>query len=470
MINLFSIVTIVCIGKLFFIKGEKNKFFYLIPLTFFYESYLEVGYFFRIGSTEVGYSFIYNLFLFVYLIVFFAKKRIQKSLFYQGLVLILSILIGNFLLIIFPTLVRTANINISWDEKVIKPDLVFETIHATSFNILNIFYAINYVLLFFAILIVFRRDKYKLIISSMNRLVNVILSIGIIEVIIKYIFKSDIYNAFLNFIFGISSSTYLKITNRGNGFLLQGFTQESSHYVYVLFILFFLTFSSFVLSRKKNDLYKILIIIFLLATSMSFSSLIYMIAILNIIMLWIFRRSNSQRKIFVATFQIILFILLLFIIINILPPFINKLDVTGFWGRRITSLFEEISMVTSGNWKYSSTSLEWSNRVRILSIYENLRIFLIRPVFGFGLGSVTSHSSTSMLLSGAGIISVFLWIRFNFLFKKIKKTYEYTIVIIIFLIVNTFNSLALRPFFDISAILFSLSIIILLDLKERDIG
>ena len=216
-------------------------------------------------------------------------------------------------------------------------------------------------------------------------------------------------------------------------------------------------------------LYRLFLIIFLLAIAMSFSSLIYFLAIIYILLLWRFRTVRFELKILITLFQFLIIIFGSFLLAKLIPEMMANLDISGFWSRRIRSLFEEIQMMISGNWRYSSNSLEWSNRVRLVSIFENLKIFVSRPIFGFGVGSVTSHGSTAMLLSGGGIISTLLWVKFNFLLERIKISYEYVAVILVFLLVNIFNSLSLRPFFDISAIVFSSSMIVIFSLKEKKI-
>lgn len=467
MINLFSFITVLGIIRLFFIKRKKEQLVYLIPLTFFYESYLEVGYFLRIGGIEIGYSFLINLFLFIYLFFTLVKERIPKQLFVAGICLSGSVLLGNILLILFPTQVRTANINISWDDKIILPGIVFEKIHLTAFNLLNLFYLINYLLLFLVIMSVFKKDSPRIVVTSLKKITDLILAIGVIELISKYVFKSDAFNAIINRVFGITESTYVELTIRGNGFVLQGLTQESSHYVYVLFILFFSILASYVLTKQRSDLYRLGILLLLLAVSMSFSSVLYFIAIIHIGLLWRFKAIKIEKKVLLNLLQLASIVLLFFLATQFLPEWIKRLSTTGFWERRIKSMFEEISMVISGDWRHSTRSLEWSNRVRILSIYENMKIFLLRPIFGFGLGSVVSHSSTMMLLSGGGVVTTLMWARVNFLLGRLKITYEYVIVIIVFLAINIFNSLSFRPFFDISALVFSLSIITIFGLKEE---
>ncbi|MBM7710853.1 hypothetical protein [Enterococcus xiangfangensis] len=466
MINPFSLITILWIGRIFFIKGKERRLIYLIPLTFFYESFLEVGYFLRFGNIEIGYAFFVNLFLFVYLLFSLIKETIPKQFFLAGMLLVGAGMLGNILLVFFPTQVRTANINISWDNKIVLPGLIFEKIHLTSFNLLNLFYLVTYIMLFIVIVSVFKKESPKLVVRSLKKMTDFILIIGIGELISKYLFRSDVFNTIVNTIFGISESTYVEVTARGSGFLLQGLTQESSHYVYVLFILFFVILANFILTKQRSDLYRLASLLLLLAVSMSFSSLIYFVAIIHIVLLWKFRNMRIEKKILWGVLQLAILLVLVFLVTQVLPELVKELSVTGFWGRRIRSVFEEISIVTSGRWRQSSHSLEWSNRVRLLSIYENAKVFLLRPIFGFGLGSVVSHSSTMMLLSGGGVVFALIWARFNFLLGRLKVTYEYLIVIVVFLAVNVFNSLSFRPFFDISAIIFSLSIVIIFGLKE----
>lgn len=128
-------------------------------------------------------------------------------------------------------------------------------------------------------------------------------------------------------------------------------------------------------------------------------------------------------------------------------------------------MIEEIELVISGDWIYSTTSLEWSNRVRLVSSYETLKLVPFRPLLGLGFGAVTSHGSTTMLLCGVGLVGTFLWIYFSCfscrsLIIQTDKFY-YKLCILIWIVGNLLNSLGLRPFYEMTTfcIMIALSII-----------
>ena len=95
----------------------------------------------------------------------------------------------------------------------------------------------------------------------------------------------------------------------------------------------------------------------------------------------------------------------------------------------------------------------------MLSVFETLKLIIYRPIFGFGTGAVTSHGSSSMLLAGVGILGMLFWFKVVF-YGKIsgfnnKYLYKsgYLGVISIWFMINMLNSMGLRPFYEMSALI-----------------
>ena len=114
---------------------------------------------------------------------------------------------------------------------------------------------------------------------------------------------------------------------------------------------------------------------------------------------------------------------------------------------------------TSNMWMMPGVdSLDWSNRVRLLSIYQTILAFLHRPLFGYGVGAVCCHGATAMMLAGCGIVGVYYWAKFYFFSRTIQTKFHpnkkgYLISILVFLFVTVFYSNGVKAFYELSAIM-----------------
>ena len=65
-----------------------------------------------------------------------------------------------------------------------------------------------------------------------------------------------------------------------------------------------------------------------------------------------------------------------------------------------------------------------------------------------------------MLLSGIGIIGTYLWTKLSFYASNlsIQNKKYYTLGVIVFLIINLLNSMWLRPFYELSVLIWMISL------------
>ncbi len=472
-INIFSIVIFIII-LFIIIKNKELKMilFNMTILTASIELYLELGYFLKINDILIGYRTIVEIFLYIISIIClikYHKTKINKNAFF----LFTIVIIGIINLVLIPVNIRTANGNVSWDDFILG-----ETFEYVNFNFFVIQEAVQMIIFIINVLAIynsFQKEDYKKIIVKFSKITKIILIIGLIELIIKYIFHLNVYNEFCNIIFGQAYATVLTIAGRGSGYILQGLTTEASHYSYVLMISIIILFAVNTITNKEKKW--IILAILLMCASMSFSSVLFISGLILIyILYWLYNSKIPKMKL-IKIF--LLFIIVLFTIILLIYNFnniFNNLSESNFLERRIKSLIQEIQLIINGQWRYSKQSLEWSNRVRLVSSYETLKLIKYRPLFGLGIASVASHGSTTMLLAGIGLVGTYFWIKYVFYSLKanlsnVNRKY-YKLAIAIWLLINMLNSMGLRVFYELSSIILmeAFTIIFSNSIKNMKIG
>lgn len=467
--NIFSIILLSLLVYNFVkTKSNKSRLLNIVLITALVETYLELGYFISIGSSQISYRLVTELLLFVMSTYILTTNKISKGNFFKATLLIGVLIFGILNLVINPYDIATGNINVSWDD-MLAYGAKFENIHFTFFVLGEFFQFLLYIVSILAICAVSTMDDLKLLILKFAFYTRGMLVIGIAELIIKFAFKNNVYNMFCNMIFGIAVASKNTFEVRGSGVVLQGLTKEGSHYIYALFIAIIVLFAE----HKLNNcsLIWIYVAIALSVSAMSFSALLFLFGIACLYCVFWIQNSNSGNvKVFKRALILMLLMSLVGGLFFLSRNYLNYLSISSdnFWSRRIISVYEELGLVFSGEWKNQSTSLEWSNRVRLLSVFETLKLMVYRPIFGHGIASVTSHGSTSMLLAGTGIVGTLLWLKFSFFQSiefvsdvKVKVNKYYIWAITIWMGVNLLNSLGLRPFYEITTFVLMISFRIL---------
>lgn len=456
----FILITII-LYNLF--KSDNLKDFYLklVMITLINQCFIQIGYFIKIGNIEVSYRTICELLLLSTSILILLKVRINRSNFNNSFIFLFICIFGILRIIIQPSDIVASNINVSWDD-FLSVGTQFEKIHFVPFILLEFFSMITFIITTMTIYSIYTYKELNAFIVEFCKWSKFMLIIGCIELVVKYIFNSNLYNSLCNFIFGISSSSNIEIMSRGSGVILQGLTKESSHYIYVLFIIIMVIFVEYKNTKNSNNKLWLIIASILGIRAMSFSVLLFGMGILIMWYFYWIRESNTnQLKILKKILLLFIILIGIGLIIGASSMLINKLSIDShnFWSRRIVSLFEEIKLIFSGEWKTATTSLEWSNRSRLLSVFETLKLMIYRPLLGFGIGAVTSHGSSSMILVGVGLLGTLYWLKVVFYGKisgfnnKYFSNSGYLSVIIIWFMINMLNSMGLRPFYEISTLI-----------------
>ena len=425
----------------------------LFMMTLFCELYLEIGYAIQIGG-YINYRTIMEVLLFFCVIT--KMRKTSRKIVKQSVILYACLIIPIILLLLFPSNQLVAVIDTSWDD--ILEGASRKNPEINGYVIQMLIQFLIYIIVYVYIVSYYEKTDYFRLLSKTNRLINCMLVLGLFEfVLVTILHQGTLWGEFKEMFFGISEATITESRERGGLFELTLFTKEASHYAVLLFLTFIIKMGYNLIKNKRIFDYFLFLNLFLLAVSMSFTSVLCAFGILVILITYRWRiikpSSIKAEKYF--------FVFLLSVVLLFFSSIINDLNTEGFFSRRVMSIIEEINVVTTDSWMTETTALEWSNRVRLLSVYQTLLAFLHRPIFGYGIGAVTAHGATPMFLSGAGIVGVYLWSKFNFFQKKIigvfnSDKFGLKVAVISFFIVFMFGGF-LRNFYEVSAIMLAIS-------------
>ena len=444
-------------------RGSIKTYQALFSLTATVELMIERGYFVQIGSQQIAYRTVCELVLFVWSIVVLIQNRKLRSnkrivrIFGASLAVLI---IGWANLVLFPPDVTGSNLVVSWDS-ILTKGASRQPIRFVPAMWIEILQIVIYLFTGFIAISMIDKEHWIGIIKKTVKWTRLLLFINCIEIITTYVFKSNVFFSVADLILGKSISTISVARYRGFGYELCGLTKESSHYAFTVFILFVMYFSVYHYRKEMNiekgkiltvSLFCVLIIELL---TMSFSTLYYLLMVA--FLLWCMmteRKGKSSLKLLFSISGILISLIMLIYLAPLLAGWLNNVP---FWGRRLNSVVEEMGLIRSGRWLYASTALEWSNRVRFGSTYEVLKLMIHRPLFGLGMASVTAHSSTAMLLAGGGIIGSLCYLNSVFCARyKVLVDYNkniYMSCIFIYVLSSLFNSLALRPYYELWSII-----------------
>lgn len=447
---------------------SKHRFLNLFLFTLVCELYIEIGFLFSIGETLVRYSVMAELFLFVYVLFKILRERLCKLSLFRILLILIPV-ISLISILLYPSSEIGGTISITWDDYFLNGiPLQHPTINKYVLQT-----TIQFLMTAIIVLYAYRKINLNCFIYLFERFVKIVkffIVLGVIELVIKYLLDDVfIWSESLAWFCGLTDSTS-DGRLRGNGVELTLFTKEASHYAYVLMVSV-IVLLSYNVSRKKMLFDKWLIMSFILMMfCMSFSVLLFgsFIVFLVFSYRWYVAKQSRMMK----TERYLIILLLPFVLLFFLTTIIGINSDDGFFSRRLLNLFEEMNVIINGNWEISNVSSDWSHRIRLVSVLMTLKSVIYRPVFGYGLGTLYCHGSTAMLLSGIGVVGTYLWVRFMFFTGYIKRNIHihrkiYMSAVILFLFVNTFSSLFLRPFYELPFVMISYSFCLLYETEKN---
>ena len=426
-------VYILLIGVILIFR--RDLFFSMFLLYLVSSVFLRMGYVFSFGNTFVDFEGITLFILVVYSLVCYAAPR--KSVSRWWILLVCSYIIPIVLLTIIPSDILVAGFGNMWDL-VLAGSASLSHPKITNFVLGT---SLKYILTTFIVLYIYRHWKsndYKQLVSRFVLIAKLFLILGVIELLAKNIFH---YNAewgeMLLWMFGERESTIYEGRMRGNTYELNLFTLEASHYAYILFVICIAFMANNIMTKKKRivDMFVIVaVLLMLMSTSFSVAYILPSLILFYLLYRWYVAVPSS------ATFEKVVVIGCI-IIISLSASSILAAQSDGFVERRFINFVENFSGFTDTEVSFGAQLGDGSTQVRMIATIQALMAFSHRPIFGYSLMTVHSHSALPTYLAGVGIFGLICWIVFYFyktpLYKYLHPIKSvYILAIIILLITN----------------------------------
>lgn len=437
-INFLSIVLIGMIAYIFCRKNTiHHKFIELLSLTIVVHISAIRGYFLLVGkSSEVSYDVAMSFVLFLFCVYYLFEEHfvINKKGLIWGYGFLIVAIISVFYEQFFPyknLIMDSATSGINWDAYIFGLPEGIKSYATIKLSRLITYFVIatSY---FFALLIAkssMTKDDLFYIIKKVKCIFPYIIVLGLGEYLSKNYFGGDLYETFMELIFGTGSGTFTDLIERGEGYQLQGLSNEPAHFSFMLYwgITFLLiehkvlTQTSFSLKEKIE----ILLMIILMYLSGSFSTYVYFIILLSFIF-WIYQSQISSHFL-----KSLLIIMGTMILVGMVYIFTTAIDASSYLGQRIASVYDSIDLISIGTVSGVGGS---SVLARLVSIYDTAWDFLQRPLLGLGPTVQISHGVFVNFLSDVGLIGLFFWCKATFSVHH----YKLIPIVILLLLPNIF--------------------------------
>ena len=263
-------------------------------------------------------------------------------------------------------------------------------------------------------------EELLYIIKKINRYLWLVLFLCVIEFVIKNILNSAIYSDVIGFFLGTDNNTFSGLMERGDLYQLQGVSREPAHLAFALYwCIIFQGVEYHILERKKIDgryILKLMLSVFLLVVSGSFSSYVY-IAILLLLYLLNIKNRIAKYFIIVASLSILSFGVIWLV---------SNVDTSLYLGQRIEFVFVGLEAISNEQFFGYGTN---SVLARFVSIYDVGKDFLQRPILGLGPMIQVSHSGLINILSDMGVLGFLVWC------KCLLSIHKYHIIVLVIILI-----------------------------------
>lgn len=412
----------------------------LVALTACLEIFVNVGYFVKISFYEFKYSEFIYLLLFMSVFVHYINNKIDIKYIKFLLIFIGFIIINNLLIVIYPYAepIITFEGQARWWDYILKGEGEF--VNFTFQTIMMDFRYIMFMVILFYVVSNNNNDNNMFIINKFFMYSKIIMMYIVLELIFIYAGNVNVLYDLRNNIFGIASSTAGLFT-RGSATALSALTLEPGHIAKALWVLLLV----YILTKEKLNYSYIALVFIYLLLSTSFAGLLYIASLVFILFI---KERNKYLK-----FAIILFIT---ISISIILIYYQGLVYYNF--QRFISVYNLFRYLDIDDATGSEIERLMSNAVL-------LKVFLSRPFFGVGIGTVYSYSALISLLATVGMIGVSLlfYLYAMLLEKFVNKKTIITITILLFVLLLTGS---IGFFYSIHILL----IIIAINISDKNIN
>lgn len=465
--SLFGLIYILVIAY-FIIKGT-NCFFNILLLSAVADLFFDMGFVFSISGKALDYCELPRHVMFLYCILQLFKGNMVISKVWVALVICCVLPIA--LLYFFPSDVSVANYLVSWDEILMDGETpIHPVVDGYVLSQTRVFITSSMILLY--AYQSFTIDDYMKFILKLRHFVDIFLVLGFIEFIAKNILGlNSAWGNLMKFLWGENDALYESEMNRGSFYDLNLFTREPSHWAYSLFVCAVIIFATDIIVGRRSGYSKsMLLCMVLMALSLSFSSVLFLA---SFILLWIIYRWYLLKP---KTVSLEKKLVMMFLgVVFMLGASFLLLFPDNLFASRLLFIFDNFGLLFSADdnllFLGADNGSNFSVVIRLFSIVKTLLVSFYRPLCGFSLGAMTCHGSTILLLSGIGVMGLYVWTYFVFYTIPLKMYARpvsrlFACSIIIYLGVNIFNSLALRPFYDLTLFIIVVSFLFIFQCKK----
>lgn len=395
--NPFSYVVLIAIFMIFLkYKNIKKQYLIFVSLLICFDMFINIGYFFKLGSYEIQYTEMFLLVTLLYSMYFILYKGINKKCLIIGSILVASVLVTESMLGINPIKHQFMR-----NYDLVQAELSLYSIMISLRVVMIVVNVVNWKK-------IFDDEDFSWMASFIHKFGRVIIIVCIFEFFTKNILSSSIYINLINSIFGVGESTVTFIFQRAGFYTLQGLTREPSlmtrgFFYYIVILLF---------SKKLIDIkWDILAISVLFIMSGSFAAVLYLTAVFTILLL----RLDVKRKV-VIVLPAIMFLV-----------FFVRSELGYYYTMRIMRSLSFFSGASTESMRTTSEAF------RFTSIIDTFKLLGHRPFFGVGLGIPYSYGYISSALASIGIIGFFMWYYYTFhsISSQSIKTMKYILILLV---------------------------------------
>jgi len=397
---MINIATIFLLGTLLLIMAkcrnlEELRMFSLVGALAF-ALLVNSGYFLQIGSIFLQYDEFMVLF-FLGLSLFTGKLyRIDKTVFFGGLGLIIVVLLGVVMLALDLRNVKVLPIGESWDAFFYGRTYLLAPVTFSTKNIERIIRIIMLVVIGISINEYLRKapiDAISFFEKAIIMITSVQVLIGALDFCLKFFLQTAFLQQFTAFFFGIAPSQFGRYIVRGGTYAIQGFMREPSHFA-MSFLPGIIVLSLSVGKGTKMRLLEILVVgaLFFAASFTGFGLICFWLAlkIINQLTHWKMMSLLKSSILLLGVFFLCIGLFFYWNHFPLLSYYANRLMGALGFGPSIGS-----------------------ESIRMGSILEMLKLFLLYPILGCGLGSTNAHGFLPSLLANVGILGFISWAFFG---------------------------------------------------------
>ena len=256
-------------------------------------------------------------------------------------------------------------------------------------------------------------DETKKVVLNLAKLSKIVVAIGVVELVIKDILQSNIYNDVMVFIFGRGPSAYTELVQRGSVFMLTGLSREGSHYASALGIAVVLLFASQKCAKRKYANLWIAVAMVLMVFSGAFTQVVSILMLLAFYAVYYVNEYEGGKK-KVGRIVGISFAAVVLVVAGVFV-YDRFMTSDNYISARLSSAFATVGNVFSKDASYyTMLATIDSTTTRLYSIVHTLSNLVYRPLFGLGEGSTYCHGCAALTIAEIGLLGTYTYLRFYF--------------------------------------------------------